>query len=419
MRKFTATLLALLLMLTALPAFAANNRDLAMNFLMEKYDVPAEQIELFEGGTMTLAQIGENFWSAKYTIYKDGTAIPDRTEPITTPEDIPTSDRGLLIAPDQNDGNTYGGIYIREKTGEILSLEEMDSYFLADSTKAEAEWERLRKEAGKLDVSLYSKLKTMAAGDKVKVIIYPAFIETAALQAQYEALKARYPEFAKDLPKLSEIFSGGYYAITLPAPMILREGIPMDLPLGPTEAGQGSTEAGQGSTEAGQGPTEAVQGSTEAGQGSSSSIEPAGASSDPSAGRPNDENWQLYTAFQEELDAIRRAGLAPSLSAIGTKLGTMNISYELNDNFVTTELNTAQINEIATLSDVDAVYEDAIFTTMDLAENARQVAAPATNQDEAQAESQAKQSASLLWLLLLIPATAAAYIIRKRTTKTQ
>ena len=185
----------------------------------------------------------------------------------------------------QSYDTTYGGVYIREKTGEILSLDEMDSYFVADRNKAEAEWERLRKEAGKLDVSLYSKLIEMAAGDTVKVIIYPAFIETAAIQKQFEALKAKYPEFTSDLPKLSEMFTGGYYTIELPEPMILREGIPVDLPLELTESEQGSGSSGV----------------------STPSFEGRPALKDDN--QPNDEYWQRYSAFQSELEEIRRAGL--------------------------------------------------------------------------------------------------------------
>ena len=117
--------LLVLLALPVTPALAGKNSDAALGYLMEKYSVPAEQIQLFEAGTLTLEQLGESFWFAKYDIYPEGKTSSGGVEPL--PADTPVSDRGELfeVRP-SDDGTIYGGLYISEKTGKILDQKEME-----------------------------------------------------------------------------------------------------------------------------------------------------------------------------------------------------------------------------------------------------------------------------------------------------
>ena len=55
MKKTPVALLAFLMLLTlGLPVWAAGHSDTVIAYLMEKYDVAAETIELHEGGTLLL-----------------------------------------------------------------------------------------------------------------------------------------------------------------------------------------------------------------------------------------------------------------------------------------------------------------------------------------------------------------------------
>jgi hypothetical protein len=181
-KKITAMLLVILLLLPAFPVMAEEYRALALDYLTETHNVPAERIELFEGGNMTLEYSDESFWMARFTILPEGRTASDESQVL--PSDTPVSDRGLLIeGKPSDDGSIYGGIYIRIKTGEIVSQADMDAYFLAEQKIAEKEWERLRKEAGKLDVPLYQKLQNVSATEIINVIIIPTFAETQWMQS--------------------------------------------------------------------------------------------------------------------------------------------------------------------------------------------------------------------------------------------
>lgn len=337
--KTIALLLVLLLLVPALPALAGEYRETAMTELTQRYNVPPERVELYEGHIMPLDHIGESFWTARYIILPEGQTASEKPQDL--PADTPVSDRGL---PDENSsdvyGNQYGAIYIREKTGEIISHSQLDEYLNKNQDIATREWERLSREAGKLDVPLYQKVQTLPASETVNVIILPAFVETEELKARFEALKAEYPQFSEGVTSLSEQFNFGFgYALPLPMPEIELGVVPdaqiLPLPIEEVE--------------------KVLQGS---------GIDPV-EGTEP--GRPgmDDRYWQEYSDFYEKLDAIRVDGLRPALAAIAAALDELGVDYEQLDGMLTAELTTAQIRQIADLAEVQSIHEDAIFTTMD------------------------------------------------------
>lgn len=123
MRKTFAVFLAVVLLISALPAAAAGYEKTALDFLSAKYGVSAGQIQL-HAGILTLEHTGETFWSARYVIYPEGTQVPPENEikPETRilPADTPVSDQGP--GPETEGGTIFGAIHIREKTGEIYMI---------------------------------------------------------------------------------------------------------------------------------------------------------------------------------------------------------------------------------------------------------------------------------------------------------
>ncbi|NLN06249.1 MAG: hypothetical protein GX167_01335, partial [Firmicutes bacterium] len=207
-KRLSFMLAAVLTLAVALPGFAADYRQAAIDFLVEKYGVPADHVHVFEGDKIVLEYLQESFWCAKYEISADGpssqttpsqppdaiepappqvmpmplpepvlpdepTAPADRVDPNTTVSSPPRYDTGDLPAR-----ATTGVVYIREKTGEVLDEAGMETYFLRERELAAAAWEQLRKEAGKIEVNFYQRLKGAAARDKFNVRIFPTFTET-------------------------------------------------------------------------------------------------------------------------------------------------------------------------------------------------------------------------------------------------
>ncbi|MBS3988698.1 MAG: hypothetical protein KGZ44_01970 [Dethiobacter sp.] len=420
MKKFLSLLIAISMILTmVVPVWGVSYRDTALAHLVERYGVPVENIEIFEGDTLRLEKIGQSFWSAKYAIYPNGivppptTASPStETKPLEVAPDTAVSDRPILIEPAQpaDDGTIYGIIYIDEKTSTIVAEKEMAQLFERDRQLMEAEWEQLRREAGKLDVSLYQKLKSVAAGEKVKVVLLPKFTATSALEQQYNALKEKYPEFTDGLPELSQLFSG-YGSAVSAAPFYMPE--PMIEPALPENGSGSSSSTGSAIVIPNETPPVKIEG----GQSEPGSPGTDTPSTDPSdrdiKDEVTDEYWQRHTAFQEELEAIRLAGIATSLATISEKLDTLGISYTATPQQILVEMTAAQINEIAALAEVENIYEDGIFATMDsLYRGSAQEETAAT--PLVADKSASGSTSSALWYLLLIPALIAGFAILKR-----
>jgi hypothetical protein len=395
MRKLISLLLASLLLAgMAAAVLGSGYRETAMDYLTEKYGVPSERIELYEGGITDLEFTAESFWLARYIIVPEGKSaqgfsegrlpLPAPDQPAdnaaqTRPEILPMP---IDVGDIRNDGYIYGVVYIHIKTGEILEQGQMDSYYAAERRLAEQEWERLRREAGKLDVSLYRKLLGLSATDIVNVWIQPTPVETADLNEQFAALKEKYPDHTTGM-KLSEILFYGY-AIDL------RGG------------GVSSPDAGVSSSYAVPDMAEPTL-----------PLEKPGAEIRPMP-MPNDDYWQEYNAMWEELEQIRQQAVIPSLEIIKDYLNGIGVAFNDNGSLVAAGLTVSQIHEIAELPAVSTVFEEAIFITMD-GDDTLAIRSNAVAESAAPPAEPTTGASSLLTMILLTVAfLATSYVISRR-----
>ncbi|KAF0196622.1 MAG: hypothetical protein FD169_875 [Bacillota bacterium] len=362
MRKLLSLLLVpLLLMSMVTPALGAGYREIAEAYLNEKYGGKGATIELYEGGTTELEFTGESFWFAKYIISLDGKPLtgvsgekplptgstepailpaPDRIgkpEPANRPEIMPMPPQDIYY-----DNYVYGGVYIHIESGKILELDEMEPYFTAEYTLAEQEWERLRQEAGKLDVSLYRKLLKLESSDKVKVSLQPILVITAEIRAQFAALKTKYPKvFAEVNLNLDDLFGNTYGATVSSRVMMANDGV-------------GSTGSAT--------PDAAVSYPAK----DSIVVDPARPSDKPREEiKYSEEYWQEYNAFWSELEQLRVQAMSGSLASIGSVLTEMGVTYIDNGYSVVAELSAEQIKTMAEHAAVVTIYEEYEYSTMD------------------------------------------------------
>lgn len=448
MRKLLSLFLVLMFLTTmTYPAFASSHKETALDYLMKKYNVPKEKIELYEGGITELKFTSESFWLAKYIIFtgekpssgaikgeKPQQIVPEPM-PMPAPDSkrLPAAEPMPMPAPDMSadgrkdiaplppqgpagGGDIYGGIYIRIKTGEVLEMEKVETFFIAENKLAQQEWERLRKEAGKIDVSLYQKILGLPAAEKVKVSIQPNPVETDNLKAQFEVLKKKYPEYTSGM-ELSNILPYGYgYAV-------------------PESRGGGVSSSG-GSTgyavPAVDAPLNYVASAADA---AVSYVVPDNqGKSTPTSTKQNavdlplvinEKSRQEYSAMWGELDKIRQQAVMPSLSDIKKALDSKGAAYKEIGNSISAELTTAQIQEVAKLSSVSAVFEEATYTTMDAAMGARddlsvRSSAPSAAKAVSMEVGNAENPSSNLYIIVitLILLAAAIIIYRYRIIRT-
>jgi len=335
-RKILSLLLVPLLLIgLAAPALGAGYKEKALEYLNAKYGGQDIKIELYEGGITELEYTGEKFWFGKYIVVKPGAKPPvggasGRAAPSDKPAVKPEPARPEIMplpSPDiyYNDNNHYGGLYIRIKTGEILELEQMEPYFSAENTLAQQEWERLSKEAGKLDVSLYRKLQKIASSETVNVSFQPTVVITAEIVSHFNALKTKYPKVftevkinLEDLLGVGQV-SAGYSRMPLIAVSMT--------PAPRTDAAP--------------------------------PVEKPGAEI-----RQDDEYWKQQSAFWSEIEQLRVLATAGSMESIKADLETMGVSYTAQGTAVVAELTAMQVNEVAKLAAVAAVYEHIEITAM-------------------------------------------------------
>lgn len=354
MRKiFSLLLISLMLVGSVTPALGSGYRERALVYLTEKYGISEERIELYEGGITELQFTGESFWFAKYTIVPEGkTALgvsgeeaprllpAPETMPLPAPDmpvDTGATRPAILPLPPQediiDDGYRYGGVYIRLKTAEILELEQMDKYYEAERRLAQQEWERLQREAGKLDVSLYQKLQGLSAGEIVSVWIKPIPVETEDLRIEFAALQKKYPELSKGMT-LTGILSDTYGYI-LPDP------------------NSGSVSSGGGvSGNASNEPADRAELSYEKAGTSTPMDEPV------TDIMPDEEYRQEFSAYWDELEKIRLQAATQSLAEIMASLDGMGVTYRDNGTSISADLSVTQIREMAELPAVAAIFEE-------------------------------------------------------------
>ncbi|NLZ38334.1 MAG: hypothetical protein GX893_01825 [Firmicutes bacterium] len=362
MRKpLTLLLVLILLLLTAEPGFAAEYYQTAVEYLAKKYEVPTDRVQVHEGDKITLEYLQESFWCAKYEILSDGQTpvaspqspgtiepVPPQVMPLPEPileEEPPEAkheidpDSSVSSLPRYDTGGSAssntGIIYIREKTAEILDDAGMEAYFLRERELAATAWEKLRQEAGKVEVNFYKRLQEADAQTKFSVRIVPTFTETAELTQRFKELKSRYPEYSRGISSLKELFGSTAYGVTgleaVADVAILPSAAAADTPLVQGEAeGAGSMPA----------------------YGGDSAGEPV---------RDLPVIEEDYEAYYKELEAIRLTGLEASARIITDKLSALGISHTYENGVVAAELTKAQINELVDLDAVQLISDDQYY----------------------------------------------------------
>lgn len=364
MRKpVTLLLVFILVLLTAMPGFAADYRQAAAEYLAKKHGVPVDHIQVYDGDKIILEYLQESFWCAKYEISAEGSSQavppqpPDTIEPappqvmlLPEPilqEDTPAFEHGadpdspVSSSPSYDTGDlsalsNTGVVYIREKTGEILDDAGMETYFLRERELAATAWKKLRQGAGKVEVNFYQRLRESDAQTKFSVRILPTFTEAPELTQRFRELQASYPEYSKGISSLSELFGTTGYASTR------LEAVP-DIAVPPP-----SHEAAID--------TPLIQGEAE---GAGSMPSNGNSAVEPVRDLPVAE--EDYEAYHKELEVIRLAGLEASAGIITDKLSDMGINYTYDYGVIATELTKAQVNDFATLDAVQLVCDDQFY----------------------------------------------------------
>lgn len=353
MRKiFSLMLISLLLVVSVTPALGSGYRESALAYLTEKYGISEDRVELYEGGITELEFTAESFWFAKYTIVPEGKTVPEVFGE-EAPRLLPAPEPGLLPAPDMpvdsgatrpailplpprdivDDGYLYGGVYIHLKTGDILEMDQMDKFYEAERLLAQQEWERLQREAGKLDVSLYQTLQRLSATEIVSVWIKPMPVETEDLKAEFSALQKKYPELSKGMT-LTAVLSDTYGYIL------------------PDSNGSSDSSGGGVSGNASVDPADRAELPYE----KTGTLTPMDLPVTDIM--PDVEYRQEFSAYWEELEQIRQSAATPSLVEIRASLEGMGVTYRDNGTSISADLSAAQIREIAELSAVATVFEE-------------------------------------------------------------
>ncbi|HHX77179.1 MAG TPA: hypothetical protein GX697_02340 [Firmicutes bacterium] len=365
----TAALLVLLLFLSLTTSvWAAAPREAAMAYLVEKHNVSAGRVWLSEGETMVLELLNEKFWVAKYEIVPEGAEPPKPEVNKDLPPDTPVTDR-MDIMPVEPEKPDYinGAVYIKESTGEIFTQEEMEPYFLEERRLAQEKWEKLTREAGKLDVYLYQKLAGLDAAEKVKVIILPAFTLTDELKRKCDDLAKQFPDMQMP-PDYFGLFSSSGFV----TPPVLT-------PDGGAEIAGGGSSPGQGA-----GPEDVEK---------------------------RYEIEEQTNLFYEKLEAIRLEGLAVSAGIIKAKLEDMGIVYEEleGSGSLAAELTAAEAREVAELETVYSIMEDEIHYAVDVDDTSR-VGEPGLAAEGGEADTELKEGMSYYWILAAIITMGVAFL---------
>lgn len=357
MKKVVSVLIVVLLLLTtASSVLASNYRETALDYLKEKYEVPLERIELSEGFITELRFTGVSFWVARYVIVPEGTTPAgvikgdnSTSTPVAEPSVMPKpadnqgdGERGEampLPAPDIDyHGMIYGMIHIFVKTGEVLEDKIVQGYYEAEWRLAEREWEKLRQEAGKLDVSMYSRIKGLSGSEKIHVWLMAKPVVTEEIIGKFEELLKKYPEQTQG------------FDISI----MINEGFGYDLPY--IRGGGVSSSMGIHG-----GVKEAIVDSSPTTDGGRAPVEK------PLVEHPpiSEEYWKLYDEMWRELEKLKHEAATPSLNKIKAALNEMGLTYTEYNVALAVELTVSQLKDLSELEEVLAVFEYGIYTIMD------------------------------------------------------
>ncbi|MBT9133304.1 MAG: hypothetical protein DDT38_00025 [Firmicutes bacterium] len=193
-------------------AHGEDYRARVLEYLRAKYGSQASEITLHEGGLTRLELTGETFWMAKYL--KDVRPTPPDQAVIGQE---PPKGMVLHAPPDRSITSVpeiVGLVAIRVSTGEILDGAKMEAFYRAEQTA----WERLAIEAGKIELSLYRKLRDLPAEVRLSVVIQPSVNINPEIRTKVAELRKKYPLVAANLTLSDEqLLRGGTIASDLPA----------------------------------------------------------------------------------------------------------------------------------------------------------------------------------------------------------
>jgi len=320
MRKlWTAALVAVMMLsATATTAGAEDYRTRALEHLRAKYG--SQEITLHEGGLTQLELTGESFWMAKYGGSSPAVPADEDNKPAPPNQTTPgqESPKGTVM-PSPPEGNippapeVIGLIAIRLATGEVLDGVQMEKFYQAEQTA----WELLAAEAGKIEVSLYRKLRDLSKEVRLSVVLQPSAKITPELRAKIAELRAKYPLFAANLSLSDEqLLGGGAMASDMPATNKAEPAI---------------------------------------------AIEPNRLA--PRLSPEQEKAYRLQAeAFFAAIGTLRMEAILESAKTIETTLADMRVTHEVDTNgqFVKAELTAEEIRSMAAVNAVSAVYEHAI-----------------------------------------------------------
>ena len=357
-------------------AFAADYERQALEYLSKKLSIPADAIVL-DGHTRDLPLAGEQVWMGRY--YVPGEDDAGRGgEPEVDPESDP-AEAGA------------GVIYILTGTGETLDHEEAQALFDREAQLQRAERERLSREAGNIEVSLYIRLKEAAPDRAFEVIIWPAYLETEEMRRAIDAIISDYP------------------SLTYREPAYPGAGTPPGMGVEPAEPGDAHIL-----------PMPIVE-DREA-EATDAPLPDDRAASDeylpPDVTRDDEEIWELYAEMYERLHQVYGEGFSESLAAIESVLENMGAALQVEGNSfaVTAELTAVQILSLQNVDYIKSVGEIHYLRTAEDSDALQLEAAPAVVSDTAVEDSDETGSPSAgAWVgaSLVVLAAGAAFIINR------
>lgn len=414
MRKIVAALLVVFILGSSIPSgLAQDYHRQVLEYLAGQLQVGEEDIHL-EGNLMELPLSGEQLWAGRYFLKEEGGEAG--SDPAAGEGEVPGSagnyDTGDASDPDGSvsSGPLMGTIFLRVKTGEILTAEESALFWEEERKLEQQELERLGEEAGIISPYLYRQLINAPPDQKFIVTIWLKYVETAAMREAMEEVYREYPEFpGGEVPPS--------YGRTEPA-----------------DAGAGDSG---GSAEPYPPPADGAAGEIEpgyAGDSAEFSIlpypdekkeaeeSPVEDPAVPPEGMPPDMidrdsvDWSRYEEMQNRLAEIRLQGYQESMARLAGDLAAMNVSYEIlgGGAAVSCELTAEQA-----LSLKDKEYIDSIGEEIGIAEDGREPALARDLMWETDDGALEKTGRPVYWafaaaLLLLACAGGYAIVYKKR-----
>ncbi|MEW5785667.1 MAG: hypothetical protein AB1767_11450 [Bacillota bacterium] len=333
MKKLVAVLLVVSILGSGLPAgLAQDYHGQVLEYLAGQLQVEAGEISL-DGSLIDLPFSGEQLWGGRYYLKGEGEEVDPGviTEDPGMPDDV-VSDPERSVSYDLK----AGAVYLRVKTGEILTYDGAQIYFDEEQKLQQRELEELSKDAGKIDPYLYRQLIQAAATQKFEVIIWAKYKDSAAIQAAMEAVYQEYPEFSRGdlrtLPILTDpgvIEGGGNDSNSGVEPLPLPRPLPAD------GVGEGTVV-----------PSEKPD------------ILPYEIPSDF-----GDTDWARFEEMENKLAQIGLQGYQENLDRLKSELEAMGVGYEVMEGGIAlrTEMTVAQVLSLKDSDYIESISEEMMY----------------------------------------------------------